>query len=58
MKSEIQALLRQNLESIIQTVAYPKQVFTFMVTVVHENSERAYSHVLAAATNACISLLN
>ena len=29
-----------------------------MVTIVHENSERAYSHVLAAATNACISLLN
>lgn len=43
VKTEIQALLRQSLESIIQTVAYPKQVFTFNVTVVHENSARAYS---------------
>ena len=39
-------------------VAYPKQVFTFTVSVVHENSAQAYSHVFAASLNACIALLN
>ena len=39
-------------------MAYPKQVFTFNVTVVHENSEVAYSQVFAASMNACIAVLN
>lgn len=54
----MQTLVRQNLENIIQTVAYPKQVFTFTITVVHEHSDRPYSHLLPACLNACIALLN
>jgi len=58
VKAEIQTLIRQSLENIIHSVAYPKQVFTFTVTVVHENSAQAYSQVFAAGLNACVALLN
>ena len=58
VKQEIAALLRQSLESIIQTVAYPKQVFTFTVSIVHESSPQAYSQAFAASLNACVALLN
>lgn len=60
IKAEIQAMLRQSLEAIIQGTTYPKQLFTFQVTVVEDNKTTSipYSQVFPACLNACIALLN
>jgi ribonuclease PH len=47
--------LKSCLEQIIQLSAYPKQIFTFQVTVVGKSDKR---HTFAACLNACIALLN
>ena len=55
-KVELQAQVRQCLDQIIQGVSYPKQLFTFQVTVVSDFSQGA--GVFPAIMNACILLLN
>lgn len=57
VRTEIAANLRTCLEAIILGTAYPKQLFTFQVTVVEDRSF-SYSHVFPACLNACIALLN
>jgi hypothetical protein len=57
VKNGITAKLRACLEAIIMGTAYPKQLFTFQVIVVQDDSYH-YSHVFAACLNACIAILN
>jgi hypothetical protein len=57
IKTETAGHLRACLESVIMGSAYPKQLFTFQVMVVADQSV-AYAHVFPACLNACIALLN
>lgn len=57
VKTEIAAHLRACLEQIIMGTAYPKQLFTFQVMVVSDQSA-CYAQVFPACLNSCITLLN
>jgi hypothetical protein len=58
VKLDVAANLRTCLEAILQGTSYPKQLFTFQVSVVLDTSGASYSHVFPACLNACIALLN
>ena len=55
-KPELQSSLRQCLDQLIQTTNYPKQLFTFQCTLVHDFTNGA--NVFPALLNACIALCN
>ena len=55
-KADLQASVRQCLDQLIQTMNYPKQLFTFNLTLVQDFTQG--KQVFPALMNACIALLN